>query len=1555
MKKKQKNYNEKNVKKISIKNKNKLESLLFIAIIINFVSYIEDKNIKTRPKRNLQTAYSEITLRISGKGTQQILYDTFKPIPYYLEVNSVQTTFNYTINNLKYDKNNKIVMRFNSNITSCENMFSGLRNITQLDMTNFDFSEITSMKNMFYDDINLWEIKLNANNKISKIVDLENMFKGCNILKSIQLYMLDTSLVTNMANMFRECYKIEYLNISNFNTSIVTDMQYMFYGCGLLTTLNLNNFNTSSVTNMANMFNSCYKLTSINLTNFKTNLVNDMNSMFSFCNSLNTLNLTNFNTSLVKNMSNLFHGCISLEKLDLSNFKTSLVTDMSYMFNGCTELSLLDLSNFNTSLVTNMEYMFGSCYLLTSLNLYSFNTTLVTNMKFMFFECNLLTNLNITIFKTSLVNNMQNMFSGCKFLTSIDLSSFNTTIVNNMEYMFSECNSLTSLDIINFDTSIVTNMEFMFYGCNKLNYVDLSKFKTSNVNNMNSMFYNCNSLTSLYLGNFITNKVRNMNSMFYGCSNLKYLDISGFDTSLVTDMNSMFFQCNELTSFNLYHFDITNTINMGSMFYSCTKMNYLNFYHFKENDSLVIYDIFEKSTNTLKYCISSEENSYKLLSEINLIENTERENTLIEKEKCIDKCSNDDTYNYEYNNVCYNECPKTSYLSNSTNYLCEPIICKKYYNYDRTGCLEYIPETYFLNNSQKGTIDKCHSDCRTCVQKESINSTNCQSCLNSKFLDLGNCISICPDNLYVEEKTDTYVNLKCKCSYNKKCLFCTLDSLKYDLCISCNTEEGYYPKEKDVANNNTFINCYKDLEGYYLDINDNIFKKCYSTCKNCNQSGNITNNNCLECITNHMFRDDFKNDSKCYENCLYYYYFDLENNYYCTEKNQCPENYNKLILEKNKCIDECFNDNIYKYEYKNKCYKSCPEGTEILVNNSHICELKCQNSIYIDLKNKTCLEKCEINDFFSGNCGLLEPTLESQQIHIKNIINEIENGEMDNLLLDIFNNNLTVTDNNIIYQIISIDEINLSGNYSIIQLEKCKDILMKKHINSKNKKILLFKTDYYINELLIPITDYLIFNPDNNKKLNLSDCKNEFVDIYSPILFNEIEENLLKYDPSSDYYNDNCFPTKTEFGTDIILKDRKKEFNENYLSLCEKDCLFIEYNSEIKKSKCKCPIKTESSLLLNSYMNKNNLIYQFSDIEKYENLNIFKCNRILFTHEGLETNIASYIIIVIFVLYTFQLCFLHMKVKEINNKKKFVKNENISSFKIQKNPPRKMIKRKTSLYEDLVSIFNKRNNSKKYTLQIKSSKDIIPKSGKNKELFNSILVNFKNEDKNKNNILYMKDSELNLLSYQKAKILDKRTYFQYYLSLIKIKYIVIASFCSDEEYDLIYMNRCIFINSFILFYLINSFFFTNSTIHEIYINKKYRISLTKIVFSTLISSVIIILVRFICIPQIKTNKIRNEKSNNNKKICCIEYKNNLIYLIMYIFVIFSWYYLSAFCAVYRNSQIHLFKNVLISYSIFLIYPIIFYLIPGWFRIPSLEHSKKSSECIYNLSKVIQFF
>jgi len=246
-----------------------------------------------------------------------------------------------------------------------------------------------------------------------------------------------------------------------------------------------------------------------------------------------------------------------------------------------------------------------------------------------------------------------------------------------------------------------------------------------------------------------------------------------------------------------------------------------------------------------------------------------------EKEKCTDKCSNDDIYKYEYNNICYKECPKTSIISKIDNFLCEPLICKKYYNFEKTECLEYIPEGYFLNNSDKGIIDKCHQNCKTCSRKEVINSTNCDSCLNNKYLDIGNCVDKCPNNYIFEDKYNNSNILRCKCSYNKKCSLCSFDILKYDLCLACNNDEGFYPKENDETNNNSYINCYKNIEGYYLDSKDNIYKKCYPTCKKCNKPGNKTNNNCIECISTYIFKEDYENDFNCYQNCLYFYYFDL--------------------------------------------------------------------------------------------------------------------------------------------------------------------------------------------------------------------------------------------------------------------------------------------------------------------------------------------------------------------------------------------------------------------------------------------------------------------------------------------------------------------------------------------------------------------------------------------------------------------------------------------------------------------------------------------------------
>ena len=178
-----------------------------------------------------------------------------------------------------------------------------------------------------------------------------------NILE-LDLSNFDTSQVTNMGFMFHSMSNLTALDLSNFDTSKVTDMHHMFYGMPNLTSLNLSNFNTSQVTDMQYMFSGMSNLTTLDLSNFDTSQVTDMQYMFYGMSNLTALNLSNFDTSKVTNMKAMFDSMSSLTTLNLSNFDTSKVTDMSYMFSGMSNLTTLDLSNFDTSKVWIMSYIF---------------------------------------------------------------------------------------------------------------------------------------------------------------------------------------------------------------------------------------------------------------------------------------------------------------------------------------------------------------------------------------------------------------------------------------------------------------------------------------------------------------------------------------------------------------------------------------------------------------------------------------------------------------------------------------------------------------------------------------------------------------------------------------------------------------------------------------------------------------------------------------------------------------------------------------------------------------------------------------------------------------------------------------------------------------------------------------------------------------------------------------------------------------------------------------------------------------------------------------------
>ena len=65
-----------------------------------------------------------------------------------------------------------------------------------------------------------------------------------------------------------------------------------------------------------------------------------------------------------------------------------------------------------------------------------------------------------------------------------------------------------------------------------------------------------------------------------------------------------------------------------------------------------------------------------------------------------------------------------------------------------------------------------------------------------------------------------------------------------------------------------------------------------------------------------------------------------------------------------------------------------------------------------------------------------------------------------------------------------------------------------------------------------------------------------------------INEHLDKFNSSSGYYNDICYTTTSEDGTDILLKDRQKEFIEKDYVVCQEDCDFSQYDYETFVAKC---------------------------------------------------------------------------------------------------------------------------------------------------------------------------------------------------------------------------------------------------------------------------------------------------------------------------------------------------------------------------------------------------
>ena len=337
----------------------------------------------------------------------------------------------------------------------------------------------------------------------------------------------------------------------------------------------------------------------------------------------------------------------------------------------------------------------------------------------------------------------------------------------------------------------------------------------------------------------------------------------------------------------------------------------------------------------------------------------------------------------------------------------------------------------------------------------------------------------------------------------------------------------------------------------------------------------------------------------------------------------------------------------------------------------------------------------------------------------------------------------------------------------------------------------------------------------------------------------------------------------------------------------------------------------------------------------------------------------------------------HLKTIE-DNMSKILEKDDKSKIKLNENS-RDSNKKKSSKRNATINIIKIKNvnigkiyNKKKIlkgenkNLYLNKKKNEIKRNRKyqiKKSSFKKINVNY---NKDKNNIVTLdynnlNDYELNNLEYKDALIIDKRTFFQYYWSLLKKKQLILFTFCPAKDYNLISIKITLFLLSFSLYFTITGFFFDNETMHNIFIDNGYYniiYELPKIVFSSLITTIINILLKqfslsekhFISIKQEKLLKIKIDRSVRIKGFLKIKFA--IFFILSNLLLIFFLYFISCFCGIFPNTQIILISDTLLSLSLSMIYPFFIYLLPVIFRISALRAKKKDKVFLYKFGYII---
>jgi len=587
-----------------------------------------------------------------------------------------------------------------------------------------------------------------------------------------------------------------------------------------------------------------------------------------------------------------------------------------------------------------------------------------------------------------------------------------------------------------------------------------------------------------------------------------------------------------------------------------------------------------------------------------------------------------------------------------------------------------------------------------------------------------------------------------------------------------------------------------------------------------------------------------------------------------------------------------------------------------------------------------------------------------------------------------------------------INAIEYKNISTYIDFANCENILrLENHLSpSSILTVYQIEIDSPHEQSLNNKIEYAVFD-ENKKRLNLSVCKNEKIEIHYQLSETKVNQTKVNYysklgidvfDIKNEFFHDICYPY-SEGNSDMVLKDRISDIYENY-SMCEINCEYNGINYSRNTIICKCDVKTKINLNTDPLYLNQMVINTF----KYSNLEVIKCYKLVFNFKNKLDNIGFCIffclIMVHIPIYIYYFIYnissiqryiisemnkfgylinIHNPFKKAKNKKKifsissqklseklnndvsekiiFKENSHKNTINLNKSKRNRNQKKTNSLFSShsnnlkvAVKGKNKKDNNirkSKYQLNNhkKVNKDYFIIFGNRKHLSERYMTKNKNISSKYYSLIHIDANNSSNKSTPKSKIIldnynfklavkyDKRSFWRIFYICILSKENIMNIMFFKTPLDLLPIRICLFIFNYSCDLALNTIFYSNESISEKYHYEGNSIFIFSIVnnivqsiFSAIISMVLVNTFQHMIDSrgdfedifkeeEHKMRKDKNYKVNKKRKIniilkirhICLELKNKIIifFILEFLIMIFFYYFVTAFCEVYKKTQI----------------------------------------------------